>query len=177
MNKNRWLITYCLGFLLTFALFLGAPAFAQDAKEDKGGDEDEAAAKYSRRGADTCLKCHDEESEFPVFSIFKTKHAVRADKRTPFAKLQCEACHGPIGEHGKMMLRKGEKRAPIINFGAKSAVPFEQQNELCLGCHATDGRIGWKGSSHHQVDVTCTSCHKIHAPRDRVLVKNEQPEV
>ncbi len=51
--------------------------------------------KYSEKGADTCLKCHDEDSEFPVLNIFKTKHAMAADTRTPFGGLQCESCHGP----------------------------------------------------------------------------------
>src|SRR5512141_880281 len=61
--------------------------------------------EYTEKGADTCLMCHVEGGDFPVFAIFKTKHANSADKRTPFARagladkhapagLQCEACHG-----------------------------------------------------------------------------------
>jgi DmsE family decaheme c-type cytochrome len=175
-NKRSLLIP---GLLLLPVLLLSGSAFAQQsetASDKSGAKEAPSARAYSQHGADTCLKCHDEESTFPVYSIFKTKHAVRSDKRTPFAKLQCETCHGPIGEHGKMILHKGEKRAPMITFGAKSAVPVTQQNVVCLDCHA-GGRINWKGSSHEAVDVACTSCHKIHAPRDPVLVKYEQPEV
>jgi DmsE family decaheme c-type cytochrome len=179
MKRNNKRSLFTPGLLLLPALLLSGPAFAQksEAASDKSDvKQGQSAREYSEHGADTCLKCHDEESKFPVYSIFKTKHAVRSDKRTPFAKLQCETCHGPIGEHGKMVLHKGEKRAPIINFGAKSAVPVTQQNSICLDCHA-GGRINWKGSNHESVDVACASCHKIHAPRDPVLVKYEQPEV
>ena len=45
--------------------------------------------QYSQKGADTCIKCHDEDTEYPVLDIFKTKHAMKADARTPFATLQC----------------------------------------------------------------------------------------
>ena len=35
--------------------------------------------------ADTCVGCHDEEYEYPIYPLFKTKHAVVADPRTPFS--------------------------------------------------------------------------------------------
>jgi DmsE family decaheme c-type cytochrome len=134
------------------------------------------ASQYTEKGADTCLKCHDEESEFPVFSIFKTKHAQPADKRTPFAGLQCEACHGPGAEHAKKV-PEGQKQAPIIKFGANSAVPAEKQNKYCLACHQGNARIVWKDSIHERNDLVCASCHKIHAPRDAVLAKTTQADV
>lgn len=132
--------------------------------------------KYTKKGADTCLKCHDEDSEFPVFSIFKTKHAQPADERTPFAQLQCESCHGPGGKHAKKV-RKGKPQAPIINFGDKSSLLPEEQNRICLDCHENRSRIAWKGSAHENEDIACANCHKIHASKDAVLVRKEQPEV
>ena len=134
------------------------------------------ASQYTEKGADTCLKCHDEESEFPVFSIFKTKHAQKADKRTPFAGLQCETCHGPGAEHAKRV-PEGQKQGPIIKFGPKSRVSVEKQNRICLDCHEGNDRIGWKGSAHQGGNLACVSCHKIHVPRDPVLAKATQPEV
>ena len=53
------------------------------------------ADQYSAKGADTCLGCHDDESKtYSASAIFKTKHAHRGDKRSPFGAggLQCESC-------------------------------------------------------------------------------------
>ena len=133
-------------------------------------------AKHTGRGADTCLKCHDEDNEYPVYPIFKTRHAVAADERTPFADLQCEACHGPGGEHAKRV-KKGETKAPIFNFGKDSWTPVREQNRKCLGCHENHQRIEWKGSEHEFNDVACASCHRIHIANDPVLDKVTQPEV
>ena len=142
------------------------------------------AAAYTEKGADTCIKCHDEDSAFPVFSIFKTKHAQQGDKRTPFAGLQCETCHGPGAAHAKKV-RPDEKQGPIITFGSSSKltpdklnpVSPEQQNKICLGCHQNNARIAWVGSKHEGNNLACVSCHKIHVARDPVLSKVTQPEV
>ena len=56
---------------------------------------------WSKKGADTCLKCHDEDNEVPVVPIFQTKHGRAADPASPFAGLQCEACHGPGEAHAQ----------------------------------------------------------------------------
>jgi DmsE family decaheme c-type cytochrome len=144
-----------------------------------GGAQASAAqgeAAYTDRGADTCIKCHDEDSKFPVLAIFKTRHAQPADARTPFAKLQCESCHGPGARHAEEV-PEGQKQAPIIAFGSKSWVPVEKQNQICLGCHEDQARIAWKGSPHGGNDVACVSCHKIHATHDAVRTAAEQPDV
>jgi DmsE family decaheme c-type cytochrome len=144
--------------------------------------------QYTKKGADTCLKCHDSDSEYPVFNIFQTKHAMQADSRTPFAGLQCEACHGPgvkgaafmeealeSGSHvGKV--RPGQIRPPILNFGAKSDESVAAQNRMCIKCHEKNDRIAWRGSQHAKADVACVSCHTIHTPHDAVLDKKSQPE-
>jgi len=141
-------------------------------------------AAYTQKGADTCIKCHDEDSEFPVFSIFKTKHAQPADARTPFAHLQCETCHGPGAAHAKKV-PPGQNQAPIITFGPKSKltkdklnpVPVEEQNRICLNCHQGGDRIGWHTSNHAGADLACVSCHRIHVAHDPVLDKSSQPGV
>jgi DmsE family decaheme c-type cytochrome len=135
-----------------------------------------SAVEYSKKGADTCIKCHDEASKFPVFAIFKTRHAMKGDPRTPFAGLQCEACHGPAGSHVDRV-KPGEKRPPILNFGEKSAAPAEAQNRMCLQCHQDANHIGWKGSPHEAGQVSCASCHTIHAAHDPVLDRVTQPDV
>ncbi|UCH53079.1 MAG: DmsE family decaheme c-type cytochrome [Pseudomonadota bacterium] len=174
MITSRRLFT---ALCLMVGLSVGSEAPAQDAATSEAAASAHLVqgVEYTEKGADTCIKCHDEDSEYPVFSIFKTKHARRADSRTPFAKLQCEGCHGPGANHSQK-IRPGEKRPPIMNFGAKTATPSAQQNKICLDCHTRDSRIGWKGSAHETNDVACASCHRVHAPRDPVLTENAQPE-
>jgi DmsE family decaheme c-type cytochrome len=168
---------------LIFALGIafGSPALAEEgAPQDKNPAPaaGNLASQYSEKGADSCIQCHDEDSEFPVFDIFKTKHAQRADKRTPFAGLQCEACHGPRGKHPANIGAKADaKDAPIVSFGPQSPYPVAKQNAMCLQCHENDQRIDWRGSVHESADVACVNCHKIHAAHDPVLAKQSQPDV
>lgn len=147
-------------------------------------EEQEAAveklkqAPFSRKGVDTCVSCHDEENEYPVFPIFKTKHAVKADPRSPFGhdNKQCESCHGAGGDHTKA--KKADKRAGnIINFGSKAWTPVKDQNEKCLTCHQTHQRIDWQGGSHAFNDVACASCHSVHTAKDPVLERQNQSKI
>jgi len=135
-------------------------------------------AAFSKDGANTCIGCHDEENEYPVFPMFKTKHAVKGDPRSPFggANKQCESCHGAGSVHIKA--KKNDKRGgSIINFGKNVWTPVKDQNEKCLSCHQTHQRIDWKGSSHQFSEVACASCHKIHVAKDPVLNRHDQPGV
>src|ERR1043165_737985 len=92
---------------------------------------------YSDKGADTCLGCHDPDSDVPGFStadIFKTRHAQRGNAHAPFGKgnLQCEACHGPGGPHSA----KGSKKTATINSQkASSFLSAGERNLPCLACH------------------------------------------
>jgi DmsE family decaheme c-type cytochrome len=171
------------GGMILVAMWAAAPQLLADEPEARMAIEeaetqiqDVRQGDYTKRGADTCLKCHDEDNEYPVFPIFKTKHAVSADERTPFAGLQCEACHGPGSEHAQRV-RSGETRAPILNFGKDSWTPAKEQNRKCLECHENHQRIEWKGSLHESNDVACASCHQIHVANDPVLDNDRQPDV
>jgi DmsE family decaheme c-type cytochrome len=170
-KSHRLLVTLVLLQILAFGTAAGALNSASAAEADPA-----LASKYSENGADTCIQCHDEDSAFPVFSIFKTKHAQPADKRTPFAHLQCETCHGPKGKH-PLPGEVGTDNPPIISFGPESPYPVAKQNAMCLQCHQSDHRIAWQGSVHENADLACASCHKIHAAHDPVLAKNTQPDV
>ncbi|HYP68114.1 MAG TPA: DmsE family decaheme c-type cytochrome [Thiobacillaceae bacterium] len=131
-------------------------------------------AKGSYKYAGTCLSCHDETYQPPIFPIFKTKHAALTDPRAPFADKQCEACHGPGSVHVKAKKRRG---GTIIAFGKNAWTPVAEQNEKCLACHQTHQRIEWKGSTHEFNGLACASCHQIHAARDPVLDREEQATV
>ncbi len=132
-----------------------------------------APIPYTPRGADTCLRCHDDPQ---TLAIFKTKHADSADPHTPFAHLQCETCHGPGGDHAAH-LHPGESRIPIPRFGKHSPATVAEDNAVCLSCHQDSHRIGWQGSIHEREGLACVSCHTIHVAKDPVLVKGQQPAV
>ena len=144
-----------------------------------------AAGDYSRRGADTCLGCHDDSEPFPAGAVFETIHGRPGIDGSPFktgssrsypAGLQCEACHGPVGEHGQRMLREGAEREPIVNFGQRGNASADLQNHFCLACHEDYGRSRWAGSAHEQGDVACADCHRIHTPVDEVRTRTGQAD-
>lgn len=138
-----------------------------------------AGTEYSEKGADTCLACHDPESDAPGFAtaaIFKTPHAQRGNAHAPFGAggLQCEACHGPGARHSA----KGSKKVLTINsFKAGSYLTVPERNQPCLGCHQDQTRNAWHVGAHDRSQLACSDCHKLHAERDAVLAKRTQPEV
>jgi len=157
---------------LTAAIFLAGLAMAMPVAAQEGKGDPVLASEYTEKGADTCLQCH------TVEKFFKTKHAQRADPRTPFAKAQCETCHGPGGKHAKGMAEGAKfEDVPMREFGAESKETPAQQNQVCLTCHERDARIGWKGSQHEQAEVACASCHTIHTTRNPVFTASGQAEV
>jgi DmsE family decaheme c-type cytochrome len=138
---------------------------------------------YSRRGADVCLGCHDETYPFPVDQVFLNAHGKQIHG-TPFsdnqqseaypAGLQCEACHGPAGEHATQVLAEQVPRQPMINFGKSANAGADLQNSMCLNCHQDQHRYGWEGSAHEAGDVSCADCHNIHSDQDPVVQQRQQ---
>ncbi len=191
MKNNKTLLI----ILLCYIAILGSnPLMASDTASSKENTTNHTVEKsldghYTEKGADTCIKCHDEDEEYPVFDIFKTKHGQQGDKHSPFAGLQCEACHGPGvagaaamqevldkgGHVGKV--RPGQERPPILNFGIKSDESIETQNKMCLNCHQGGDHISWQGSQHGGGDMACAYCHTVHTAEDPVMSKSTQAEV
>ena len=133
---------------------------------------DAAQAAYSRKGADTCLGCHDDAA---LMGIFRTPHGRPSDARAPFGhgQLQCEACHGPGDLHART---KGDKKPPVIRFGRKAGTPVAVQNQQCLACHR-DTTAHWAGNAHAANDVSCADCHRSHTAEDPVRQVASQPAV
>ena len=132
---------------------------------------DEAEPSYSRKGADSCLACHE---DLVTLGIFKTVHGTPNDPHSPFGQdqLQCEACHGPGGAHAGRV-RRGQERPPTGTFGSNALTPIAEQNQACVSCHADNKD---KGSSAHK-DISCADCHTSHTSRDSVTVTAGQSEV
>lgn len=152
--------------VVAFAMLLALPVGPADGQE----------VSYSREGADTCLSCHEEES---TLALFKGAHANPDDSAGPFGhgQLQCEACHGPGGDHAGRV-RRGQERPQIpVSFGAGSSTPVEARNDACLGCHEPDAGPGWHGTAHDLDDVACADCHTSHSAQDPVLATTMQADV
>lgn len=161
-----------LAIVLCFALPVQAASDQHDLLAEKLNQGD-----YSRRGADACLGCHDETFPFPINDIFLTVHGQQTDQ-APFAAntesdhfpagLQCEACHGPVGDHGQQILVDETTRQPMINFGLRANAGADLLNSQCLNCHEDHARTGWLGSAHEIADLSCTDCHRIHQNYDPI---------
>jgi len=129
-----------------------------------GPTSDELGGEYAQGGVAVCVECHDETEQYPVLSIFKTRHATLADKSTPFASVNaCQGCHGPSAAH----VEDPDTVPPAIVFGADHSAA--EQNQACLQCHTGAARMNWAGSVHESRDLSCTSCHQLHAEQDSVL--------
>lgn len=128
-----------------------------------------AEGKYSTKGADSCLMCHRKNNT--VMAIFDGVHGDINNSKSPMAGLQCEACHGPLGQHNK-----GGKE-PMISFGSDSPLSAPSQNTICLGCHQKTEQSGWHSSLHNMEEIACADCHKVHAAKDPVLQKQQVSQV
>jgi DmsE family decaheme c-type cytochrome len=166
IRTPRWLAA-AAALLVVFTL----PAGAQDAAAP--------APSPAVQAVRTCTRCHDETDRTPVLSILKSKHAVMADPRTPFADQACVNCHGASTDHMKAPAAEGARRiAPDRVFGDDpDSSPARVQNGACLGCHENGLRMHWAGSTHQLQDVACSGCHRVHAGEDPVLATPTQPEV
>ena len=156
------------GLLLAMALaVIAAPVFAADEAD---------RPDYSRKVADTCFQCHDDQV---ALAVFRTKHAVPTDPNSPFGQdqLQCEACHGPGGDHAGRFRRGRERPAPDVMFGPGSTTPVAEQNAVCVDCHLGDTGFAWHGSAHDDDSIACSDCHTSHAERDPVLATATQASV
>ena len=124
-------------------------------------------------GADTCLSCHNEER---MLLIFRTPHGQNADPGSPFASLQCEACHGG-GESHAGTRGMGAGHVPVVSFDHEPGTSAEVENGMCMTCHDRHVGLPWTGSIHERNDVACSDCHSIHLPTDPVLMQTAQAEV
>lgn len=135
--------------------------------------EDDKPKDLALKGDAQCTRCHDQDSEYPVLAIARTKHGTMADARTP----TCTSCHGASTAHANKPQDQKTRSKPDILFGRKAATPIDARNQTCLTCHQAGKRIHWQGSMHALRDVACTSCHEVHTQHDKVRDKVTQTDV
>jgi DmsE family decaheme c-type cytochrome len=131
-------------------------------------------ADRTLEGDKACTRCHDENETRPILSIYKTRHGVKADERTP----GCQSCHGASLGHQKNIGGTGDRRTPPdITFGLHGKSDAKVQEGACLDCHANGKRALWAGSQHESRDIPCAACHSVHVAQDPIMNKATQQEV
>jgi DmsE family decaheme c-type cytochrome len=148
------------------ALVLGCGLIAS-AGAHQSADVQAALAKDAN-----CTVCHDATAGH-LSGIYTGRHGNKADARTP----GCQNCHGDSAAH------RGDpaSKSPDVVFGAKSKhlSAAADRNAACLTCHGKNvlPRANWAGSTHETHGLSCTDCHNLHAPEQKVLTKAQQSEV
>jgi DmsE family decaheme c-type cytochrome len=118
-------------------------------------------------GTDACVLCHEKEGT----TIEHSKHGQTANPRSPAATLGCESCHGPGQAH-----IDDDEKGHIKRFAAMKPA---EVSETCLTCHNRGTHAGWVGSTHESRNLTCTTCHSVHAPEsfEKQLKKGSETQV
>jgi DmsE family decaheme c-type cytochrome len=150
-----------LCFLLAVAVKTSASRGPQDpapAQQQPAAQPALAAGEYA--GEATCLTCHADQA------YTGTAHARAFHERTPAANQGCESCHGP----GKAHADAGGDKALIRSY---STMEPAEISETCTTCHNRASHALWEGSQHDQRNMSCASCHSVHAGKGEAQLKNE----
>ena len=154
MRANTWFacVTISLVLFLTAVIFAtSSPAVAvavAASPPQLAAPPGQTGGAYA--GEATCLSCHDDRS-------YRGAHAHAFNQRTPAATMGCESCHGP----GKAHADSGDATL-IRRFSQMAAADVSQ---VCTTCHNRGTHALWDGSQHDQRNVSCISCHSVHAPQ------------
>jgi DmsE family decaheme c-type cytochrome len=175
---DRPTLIVALGLLLA-ALGFSTCAYAGNttALPDLGGTRTLNTAQESLARDAVCTNCHDDEDNPALLTIQQSRHGMKADARAP----SCQSCHGNSERHVKNPEGSSTRPSPEVVFGTKTktknASTGHVQSKACLGCHQAGKRGHWNGSQHQAQDLSCSSCHKAHAPTDAILSKATQSKV
>jgi DmsE family decaheme c-type cytochrome len=126
----------------------------------KAGDKAPATAKDAApafAGSEACSTCHEDISNAFAKNPHKRVDAGAGPRFGPsFKDHACESCHGPAQKHTESGSAE-DIRNPLKLTAAAA-------DKMCLTCHLNQPtHAGRLESSHAKDQVTCTSCHKIHA--------------
>jgi DmsE family decaheme c-type cytochrome len=150
---------------IVFALaFLSSEVLAQQGA---------ASARQDKvfKGDAKCTRCHDEEDDYPVLDIAKTRHGGAAKT----SGMSCVSCHGESDSHVNKPAAATERPKPDRVFGKKGEriTPASVREQACLGCHASDRHLAfWESGRHKKNDVACDNCHVIHEAKNTPLRKD-----
>jgi hypothetical protein len=118
---------------------------------DKLSDEEKAK--------DECIGCH--------VTGYGEEGGWVSEKETPgLVGIQCEACHGPAGDHMKV---------PMTDREARKASMSEPDEASCLQCHIEEGNPNFK-EFKYDVKVARLADHFNEAPEEEAEAEAETEE-
>lgn len=142
MNHKLSALLLCISSIISIGY-----AHANELKDDYFKQKF-AQANYSEQGAKQCQQCHQQAMQGFLDSV----HGSKADIGSPAAGLECEACHGPLGQHAQDPINH-----PMVKHAAmeQANLSASMQNKLCLRCH---------GDQFPLETTPCAACHSdIHS--------------
>lgn len=142
------------GALLAVAIVLALPLVATAGSRPPIPSAPQAPAEQGYVGGDTCIFCHEVQGK----GYQASAHARAWNQRTPAAAQGCETCHGPGQAHVDDPGAKGRLR----DF---KAIAPRDASQACMSCHNREEHAQWQGSMHDSRNVTCITCHSVHAPK------------
>ncbi|RLA26382.1 MAG: hypothetical protein DRR11_19890, partial [Gammaproteobacteria bacterium] len=133
----------------------------------------QSEAGYSEGGSEQCISCHDFGPESPVHAVMAGSHGTTGDAEAMKLRHGCEDCHGPSANHTSSPTQV----SPGVSFGPRWSASSAAQDGTCLACHEENVAKHWKDALHMVNNLTCVTCHDIHAETDLVLHSRKQAQV
>jgi DmsE family decaheme c-type cytochrome len=160
MNRPCFSLLSAALTLLFAAAMAGVDVAGAPAPQPTAAQTAARPASSDYVGSDTCLACHEDASQV----LSRTPHGRTSNPRTPMAAQGCETCHGPGREHAE----SGDPEK-IRRF---DAIAPRQATATCVACHNRGPHAQWAGSMHDARNLSCVTCHSVHAPKsERVQLK------
>lgn len=115
-----------------------------------------------------CLECHDHGEGAPANRVLLGSHGIEGEDMA--GRRGCLDCHGDSEQH----IANPRQASPDVSFGPRWSADPAAQDAPCLACHEDDVARDWRHALHMVNNLTCITCHDIHAEQDQVLVADQQ---